>query len=108
MLSHSFLKFRNHFAQVFLCLVAIIFIVNSCKKNNNQKWIDVDPGFAKYVEAYTTGVVSKTSSVRARGWIGRSRPEHGKTLPAGRVLKDRSLIAQENLPGIGTLPARHR
>ncbi len=66
MLSHSFLKFRNHFAQVFLCLVAIIFIVNSCKKNNNQKWIDVDPAFAKYVEAYTTGVVSKTSSVRVQ------------------------------------------
>ena len=66
MLSHSFLKFRNHFAQVFLCLVAIIFIVNSCKKNNNRKWIDVDPAFAKYVEAYTTGVVSKTSSVRVQ------------------------------------------
>ncbi len=66
MLSHSFLKFRNHFAQVFLCLVAIVFIANSCKKNNNQKWIDVDPAFAKYVEAYTTGVVSKTSSVRVQ------------------------------------------
>ena len=66
MLSHSFLKFRNRFAQVFLCLIAVVSITNSCKKNNNQKWIDVDPAFAKYVEAYTTGVVSKTSSVRVQ------------------------------------------
>ena len=66
MLSHSFLKFRNRFAQVFLCLIAVVLITNSCKKNNNQKWIDVDPAFAKYVEAYTTGVVSKTSSVRVQ------------------------------------------
>ena len=38
----------------------------------------------------------------------RSRPEYEKTLPAGRVSKERSLIVQENLPGIGTLPARRR
>ncbi len=54
---------RNHFAKGTLCLIVIILFGNSCK-NNNGKWIDVDPGFAKYVEAYTTGVVSKTSSVR--------------------------------------------
>ncbi len=34
----------------------------SCKKN--AKWIDVDPAFSKYVEAYTTGIISKTSSIR--------------------------------------------
>lgn len=34
----------------------------SCKKK--EKWLDVDPAFAKYVEAYTTGIVSKTTSIR--------------------------------------------
>ncbi len=57
---------RNSFAQAFLCLFAIVLLTNSCKKNNNQKWIDVDPAFSKYVEAYTTGIVSKTSSVRVQ------------------------------------------
>ena len=43
-----------------LTIVATCFI--SCKKN--VKWIDVDPAYSKYVEAYTTGIISKTSSVR--------------------------------------------
>ena len=36
----------------------------SCKKK--EKWQDVDPAFAKYVEAYTTGIVSKTTSIRVQ------------------------------------------
>ena len=66
MSSQLFSKFRNHFAYSFLCLFVLVFILNSCKKNNNKQWIDVDPAFAKYVEAYTTGVISKTSSVRVQ------------------------------------------
>jgi hypothetical protein len=31
-----------------------------------------------------------------------------KTLPARKGPRERSLIVQENLPGIGTLPARRR
>ncbi|HPH86692.1 MAG TPA: MG2 domain-containing protein, partial [Ferruginibacter sp.] len=34
----------------------------SCKKK--EQWIDVDPAFAKYIEAYSTGIVSKTSAIR--------------------------------------------
>ena len=34
----------------------------SCKKN--LKWINVDPAFSKYIEAYSTGIVSKTASIR--------------------------------------------
>lgn len=34
----------------------------SCQKN--AKLLDVDPAFSKYVEAYTTGIVSKTSAIR--------------------------------------------
>ncbi|MEO7264545.1 MAG: MG2 domain-containing protein, partial [Ferruginibacter sp.] len=43
------------------CTFIILFA--SCSKKEN-KWISVDPAYAKYVEAYTTGVVSKTSSIR--------------------------------------------
>lgn len=45
----------------FLCISSALFY--SCKKNDG-KWIDVDPAFSKYIEAYTTGIVSKTSSIR--------------------------------------------
>ena len=63
MSSPNALPGRKHFAKGTLLLFSVILFSNSCK-NNHGKWIDVDPGFAKYVEAYTTGVVSKTSSVR--------------------------------------------
>jgi alpha-2-macroglobulin len=64
MSAFNLFRSRNAVAKAALCLFAIVFVTNSCKKNNNQKWLDVDPEFAKYVEAYTTGIVSKTSSVR--------------------------------------------
>ncbi len=56
---------RKNFAKGILFLLVIIFFGNSCKKKNVQ-WLDVDPGFAKYVEAYTTGIVSKTTSIRVQ------------------------------------------
>ncbi len=56
-------NFRNTIAKLLLLFIGIIFLTNSCK-TKNQKWLDVDPAYAKYVEAYTTGIVSKTSSVR--------------------------------------------
>jgi alpha-2-macroglobulin len=56
----------NFLALVFLCILSTVFLQFGCKKSNNQKWIDVDPAFAKYIEAYTTGIVSKTSSIRVQ------------------------------------------
>lgn len=61
--SPTIVRVRKNFALYSLLLFTIVFAFNSCKKKD-AKWIDVDPGFAKYVEAYTTGVISKTSSVR--------------------------------------------
>jgi alpha-2-macroglobulin len=66
MSAFNLFRSRNAVAKAALCLFAIVFVTNSCKKSNNQKWLDVDPEFAKYVEAYTTGIVSKTSSVRVQ------------------------------------------
>ena len=45
---------------LFLC--SILFV--ACKKSD--KWIEVDPAFSQYIDAYTTGIISKTSSVRIR------------------------------------------
>src|SRR5206468_425620 len=46
----------------FSLLVFLFFSFSSCKKN--VKWLDVDPAYAKYIDAYTTGMISKTSTVR--------------------------------------------
>ncbi len=48
-------------------IFSFLFIAASCcmvSCNKNVKWIDVDPAYAKYVEAYTTGIISKTSDIR--------------------------------------------
>ncbi len=44
-------------------LILFSFTFSSCKKND-AKWLDVDPAYAKYIEAYSTGIMSKTSTVR--------------------------------------------
>ncbi|MFN8244428.1 MAG: MG2 domain-containing protein [Ferruginibacter sp.] len=44
---------------LFLSVTTLLF---SCSKK--EKWIDVDPAFSKYIDAYTTGIISKTSTIR--------------------------------------------
>ena len=44
---------------VFLSLFLTLF---SC--NKKEKWINVDPAFSKYIDAYTTGTISRNTSVR--------------------------------------------
>lgn len=51
------------------CYIFFLFLITtacmlSCKKKD--KWLDVDPAYSKYVEAYTTGIVSKTTSIRVQ------------------------------------------
>jgi hypothetical protein len=43
-------------------LMTLALLPVSCKKTVN--WIDVDPAYAKYIEAYTTGIISKTNVIR--------------------------------------------
>ena len=54
-------KFNATFLLVMVCILLVNSFI-SCKKN--EKWINVDPAFSKYVDAYTTGVISKTSNLR--------------------------------------------
>jgi hypothetical protein len=37
-------------------------MVISCSQK--KKWIEVDPAFSKYIDAYTSGIISKASSVK--------------------------------------------
>jgi uncharacterized protein YfaS (alpha-2-macroglobulin family) len=43
-------------------VVLLLIAFNSCKQK--QKLISVDPAFSKYIEAYTSGVISKKSIIR--------------------------------------------
>ena len=54
-------KFFPTFYSLLLCL-AFTTVFFSCKKSD--KWIEVDPAFSQYIDAYTTGIVSKTTAVR--------------------------------------------
>ncbi len=56
-------KFGATFLRALLFLTAV-FYLSSC--NKKDKWIEVDPAFSKYIDAYTTGTVSKTSAIRIK------------------------------------------
>ena len=53
-------KFNATFISILLCFTLMVSLF-SCKKN--EAWIEVDPAFSQYIDAYTTGVVSKTSTI---------------------------------------------
>jgi len=73
-------KFSATF-RTMLCLAAIISLFSSC--NKKEKWIDVDPAFSRYVDAYTTGMISKTSTVRIQ-----LATDANSTHAVGEVVKD--------------------
>jgi len=56
-------KFKATLLRALLCLIVSISFFSCSKKD---KWIDVDPAFSKYIDAYTTGTISKTSAVRIK------------------------------------------
>lgn len=48
----------------FLAMLAAASMFSSCSKQD--KWIEVDPAFSRYIDAYTTGTISKTSTIRIK------------------------------------------
>jgi len=56
---HCQKKFSATFLLAMLCTTVILF---SCQ--SKKKWIDVDPAFSKYIDAYTSGIISKTASIK--------------------------------------------
>ncbi len=55
-------KFSVTFLRLFVFLTVIIASLSSC--NKKEKWIDVDSAYSKYIDAYTTGIISKSSAIR--------------------------------------------
>ena len=53
-------KFSATFRSTLSCL-AVILLFYSC--NKKDQWIDVDPAFSQFIDAYTTGVISKASPI---------------------------------------------
>ncbi|MBX3253165.1 MAG: hypothetical protein KF862_03400 [Chitinophagaceae bacterium] len=62
-MNNTFTGFTIKTYLLFLVL-PLIFIHASCNKKEKVK--TVDPAFSKYVESYTSGVVSKTAAIRVR------------------------------------------
>ena len=53
-------KFTATFYRGLLC-ISLVTALFSC--NKKTEWIEVDPAFSQYIDAYTTGVVSKTTAI---------------------------------------------
>jgi uncharacterized protein YfaS (alpha-2-macroglobulin family) len=73
-------KFSATF-RTMLCLTVILSVFSSC--NKKEKWIDVDPAFSKYIDAYTTGIISKTTTVRIQ-----LATDANTTHAVGEIVKD--------------------
>ncbi len=54
-------KFSTTFLRTLLCCTVIITLFSCSKKD---KWIEVDPAFSQYIDAYTTGIISKATAIR--------------------------------------------
>lgn len=58
---HSVIRNKTTISRISFFFL-FVFTISSCSKN--EKRLDVDPAYAKYIEAYSTGIISKTSTVR--------------------------------------------
>ena len=55
-------RFQKKSAFYFILIAILFTTLFSCSKKD--KWVSVDPAYSKYVDAYTTGIVSKSTSIR--------------------------------------------
>ncbi|HEX2682876.1 MAG TPA: hypothetical protein VHL77_03025, partial [Ferruginibacter sp.] len=73
-------KFKATFLRTLMLFTATIALF-SC--NKKDQWIDVDPAFSKYIDAYTTGTISKTSTIRIK-----LAADAGTTHAVGEAVKE--------------------
>ena len=74
-------KFSITFLRLFVFFTVAAVSFSSC--NKKEKWIDVDPAFSKYIDAYTTGIISKTTAIRIQ-----LATEANTTHAVGEAVKD--------------------
>gem|GEM_PF-5620423 len=72
--SHGLSNYRKGLISIGVSLTLLIFIILIF---NHRAKPGIDPGFSKYIESYTTGIISKESPIRIRR--GRGCPNHPRT-----------------------------
>ncbi len=84
-------KFRVTFfsGMLFFTIITLLF---SCSKKD--KWIEVDPAYSRYIDAYTTGVISKTSAIRIQ-----LAADANTTHTVGEELKEKLFDFSPAIPG---------
>ncbi|MEP6596917.1 MAG: hypothetical protein ABJA71_13275, partial [Ginsengibacter sp.] len=79
----SFFELKQRLFQ--LCfIISSSLIFQDC--NKKDKWIGVDPAYSQYIDAYTSGIISKTSSIKIK-----LASDASTTHPVGEVV-DKSLF----------------
>jgi uncharacterized protein YfaS (alpha-2-macroglobulin family) len=63
--ARQFVSRKSAFLFCLFIIVGFTIFIPSCSKKT-VSWKSVDPAYSKYVEAYSTGVVSKTSAIRVQ------------------------------------------
>ncbi len=59
------MELRNHLPRIFPGSLTILLLTILCAACSKKKTIlESDPGFSKYIEAYTSGVISKKNTIR--------------------------------------------
>ncbi len=74
---------------LFFTIITSLF---SCAKK--EKWIEVDPAYSRYIDAYTTGVISKTSAIRIQ-----LATDANTTHTIGEELKEKLFDFSPAIPG---------
>src|SRR5665647_946851 len=64
MFPNFFAANKKNILIVFFSFLCSLIIFSSCNKKN--KLAEVDPSFSQYIDAYTSGIVSKTTSIRIK------------------------------------------
>ncbi|KAA9041506.1 hypothetical protein FW778_05660 [Ginsengibacter hankyongi] len=59
-----FIVNKKNRSLIFFCFISLFTIFISCNKKN--KLVEVDPSFSQYIDAYTSGIVSKTTLIRIK------------------------------------------
>ena len=75
---------RQSLFELFVITILALFLP-AC--NKEKKWIEVDPSFSQYIDAYTTGIISKTAAVRVQ-----LAADASTTHPTGEVV-DKDLFS---------------
>lgn len=77
-------------ATLMLCFTLLL----SACRNEADTWLTVDPAYSLYVDAYTSGVVSKTAPVRIQ-----LASQLATTHTVGEPVKEKLITIKPNVPG---------